>query len=154
MCVCVCVFGGGGVTVCWVLPHHSMQPLAVLVYLPILLLISATLVLRVTLAALLPCPFAPPPGHSGGPGFESPRPTEASGWLKVASSSFRIVLMDQRGTGRSSPITTNSLAQRGTPEQQAHYLSFFRWVDKDNIAMVCVFGWGCQQERYSMLQAC
>jgi pimeloyl-ACP methyl ester carboxylesterase len=63
---------------------------------------------------------------TGGPGFESPRPTEASGWLKCALGSFRVVLMDQRGTGRSSPVTTNTLAQRGTPQQQALYLSFFR----------------------------
>lgn len=62
----------------------------------------------------------------GGPGFESPRPSEASGWLKAALGSFRLVLMDQRGTGRSSVITTANLAQRGTPEQQAQYLSFFR----------------------------
>jgi hypothetical protein len=34
--------------------------------------------------------------------------------------------MDQRGTGRSSAITTANLASRGTPEQQAEYLSFFR----------------------------
>lgn len=62
----------------------------------------------------------------GGPGFESPRPTEASGWLKCALGSFRVVLMDQRGTGRSSPITTNTLAAVGAPDKQAHYLSFFR----------------------------
>jgi pimeloyl-ACP methyl ester carboxylesterase len=62
----------------------------------------------------------------GGPGFESPRPSEASGWLKSAVGSFRVVLMDQRGTGRSSAITTANLAGRGTPEQQAEYLSFFR----------------------------
>lgn len=72
-----------------------------------------------------PCP---PPPPAGGPGFESPRPTEASGWLKCALGSFRVVLMDQRGTGRSSPITTNNLAAVGSPAQQAHYLSFFRWV--------------------------
>ena len=64
----------------------------------------------------------------GGPGFESPRPTECSGWLKTALTSFRVVLMDQRGTGRSSQITVKNLAKIGTPEAQAEYLSFFRWV--------------------------
>ena len=40
----------------------------------------------------------------GGPGFEAPRPTEASSWLKAAiHHGFRVVLLDQRGTGRSSP---------------------------------------------------
>ncbi len=63
---------------------------------------------------------------SGGPGFESPRPTEAIGWLKQATTRFRVVLMDQRGTGRSSPITTTNLAARGCPQEQADYLAMFR----------------------------
>lgn len=63
---------------------------------------------------------------AGGPGFESPRPTEASGWLKAATNNFRIVLMDQRGTGRSQPVTTTNLKRQGSAEQQAKYLSFFR----------------------------
>lgn len=31
----------------------------------------------------------------GGPGFESPRPTEASGWIKKACEDHHIVLLDQ-----------------------------------------------------------
>ena len=31
----------------------------------------------------------------GGPGFESPRPTEASGWIGKASEEYRVILMDQ-----------------------------------------------------------
>ena len=31
----------------------------------------------------------------GGPGFESPRPTEASGWLKKACEEHRVILLDQ-----------------------------------------------------------
>lgn len=31
----------------------------------------------------------------GGPGFECPRPTEASGWIQKACEEFRVVLMDQ-----------------------------------------------------------
>lgn len=62
----------------------------------------------------------------GGPGFECARPVEASGWVKVALNSFRVVLMDQRGTGLSTPVTTSNLSKRGTPEQQAEYLSCFR----------------------------
>ncbi|KAK9800746.1 hypothetical protein WJX73_004303 [Symbiochloris irregularis] len=62
----------------------------------------------------------------GGPGFESPRVTEASAWIKAAAMHFRIVLMDQRGTGLSSAITANSLALQGTAHQQAAYLGCFR----------------------------
>jgi hypothetical protein len=31
----------------------------------------------------------------GGPGFESPRPSEAGGWLKRACKEFRVFLLDQ-----------------------------------------------------------
>ncbi len=63
---------------------------------------------------------------AGGPGFESPRPTESSGWIKAAVANFRLILLDQRGTGRSSGITTTNLCKGRTPEQQAQYLSYFR----------------------------
>ncbi|KAK9837535.1 hypothetical protein WJX84_012436 [Apatococcus fuscideae] len=62
----------------------------------------------------------------GGPGFEAPRPTEASGWLRAAINSFKIVLLDQRGTGRSTPVTAASLARIGNSEEQAAYLQHFR----------------------------
>ncbi|MCL7037189.1 hypothetical protein MKW94_021578, partial [Papaver nudicaule] len=31
----------------------------------------------------------------GGPGFESPRPNEASGWIKKACEEYRVILLDQ-----------------------------------------------------------
>src|SRR5919197_4878562 len=43
----------------------------------------------------------------GGPGFEAPRPTgkpRAPGWLDRALRDHRVLLLDQRGTGRSTPI--------------------------------------------------
>lgn len=62
----------------------------------------------------------------GGPGFEAPRPTRnssAPGWLDRALQDFRVLMLDQRGTGRSSPIGTLS----GRPaQQQADYLAQFR----------------------------
>lgn len=33
---------------------------------------------------------------------------------------------DQRGTGRSAPVTCNNLSSWGSPEEQAQYLKFFR----------------------------
>ena len=38
----------------------------------------------------------------GGPGFPSPRPNNASGWLGWACQQYRVLLLDQRGTGRST----------------------------------------------------
>ena len=62
----------------------------------------------------------------GGPGFESPRPLETAGWFDKACESFRVLLLDQRGTGRSTPISSRSLAALGDPEAQAAYLAHFR----------------------------
>lgn len=63
---------------------------------------------------------------TGGPGFESPRPAELGGWIACATEKYRVLLLDQRGTGRSTPITTASVLAQGTPEQQAAYLANFR----------------------------
>ena len=62
----------------------------------------------------------------GGPGGKSPRPIDTSGWLGVALERYRVVLLDQRGTGRSSPIDHQVLAGRGDAAEQADYLSHFR----------------------------
>ena len=62
----------------------------------------------------------------GGPGFEAPRPSRLSaspGWLDRALRDFRVLMLDQRGTGRSTPV--GRLPGR-TPAQQADYLTHFR----------------------------
>ncbi len=41
----------------------------------------------------------------GGPGFEATRPTSPpSGWMARALADYRVLLLDQRGTGRSTPV--------------------------------------------------
>lgn len=40
----------------------------------------------------------------GGPGFEAPRPENDDGWLGAATKRFRVLLVDQRGTGNSGAI--------------------------------------------------
>jgi pimeloyl-ACP methyl ester carboxylesterase len=62
----------------------------------------------------------------GGPGSESPRPTRQPtypSWLDRALSDYRVLMLDQRGTGRSSPV--GSLPGM-TPQQQAEHLTHFR----------------------------
>ncbi len=62
----------------------------------------------------------------GGPGFEAARPTrspDGPGWVNRALEDFRVLMLDQRGTGRSSPVGT--LPGR-TPQEQADYLAHFR----------------------------
>jgi len=62
----------------------------------------------------------------GGPGQQSPRPKGRDGWLDRALRDYRVLLLDQRGTGRSSPANRLTLACLGTPEAQAEYLTHFR----------------------------
>ncbi len=62
----------------------------------------------------------------GGPGQEAPRPTRqptSPPWLDRALRDFRVLMVDQRGTGRSRPVG----ALPGlTPAQQADHLALFR----------------------------
>jgi pimeloyl-ACP methyl ester carboxylesterase len=62
----------------------------------------------------------------GGPGNEATRPSatpRGPGWLTRALRDFRVLLLDQRGTGRSSAVgTLPGLA----PAEQAEYLAHFR----------------------------
>ncbi|MAF66709.1 MAG: alpha/beta hydrolase [Planctomycetes bacterium] len=62
----------------------------------------------------------------GGPGFESPRPPSRGGWIGRAVAEYRVLLLDQRGTGRSSRACTQSLARFDSPGDQAEYLTHFR----------------------------
>ncbi|TAG47278.1 MAG: alpha/beta fold hydrolase [Betaproteobacteria bacterium] len=66
----------------------------------------------------------------GGPGSGSPRPSGNSGWLKRALQEFRVLLLDQRGTGLSTPITSQTMQRFATPMAQAQYIQHFR---ADNI---------------------
>ncbi|MFE5591023.1 alpha/beta fold hydrolase [Streptomyces sp. NPDC056549] len=63
----------------------------------------------------------------GGPGGKSPRPSAgAPGWLPHALKTHRVLLLDQRGTGRSSPVTARSAAAFDTPDRLADHLAHFR----------------------------
>jgi len=62
----------------------------------------------------------------GGPGFGAPRPVGRDAWLDRALREFRVLLLDQRGTGRSTPATRQTLARFGDPQSLADYLAHFR----------------------------
>jgi pimeloyl-ACP methyl ester carboxylesterase len=62
----------------------------------------------------------------GGPGRPGPRPNGRDGWLDRALRDYRVLLLDQRGTGRSTPANRLTLARLGTPQAQARYLALFR----------------------------
>ena len=62
----------------------------------------------------------------GGPGAAAPRPMGKDGWLKRALQDYRVLLLDQRGTGRSTPVTAQTLARFESPQAMADYLKHFR----------------------------
>jgi pimeloyl-ACP methyl ester carboxylesterase len=61
----------------------------------------------------------------GGPGSEAPRPLTRKNptWIERALADYRLLLLDQRGTGRSSPVGD---LPGMTPSEQAEYLTHFR----------------------------
>ncbi|PWR12590.1 alpha/beta hydrolase [Micromonospora acroterricola] len=70
----------------------------------------------------------------GGPGGRSPRPVGRDGWLDRALDDYRVLLLDQRGTGRSTPADRRTLPLRGDAAAQARYLAHFR---ADSIVRDC-----------------
>jgi pimeloyl-ACP methyl ester carboxylesterase len=58
----------------------------------------------------------------GGPGGKSPRPGggPGDGWLAYATRTHRVLLLDQRGTGRSTPLTGRTAAGMSDAAVAAH----------------------------------
>ncbi|UFR00732.1 alpha/beta hydrolase [Streptomyces sp. Go40/10] len=71
---------------------------------------------------------------TGGPGFGANRFVGRQSWLDRALQEYRVLLLDQRGTGRSTPATRQTLPLRGGPAAQADYLTHFR---ADSIVRDC-----------------
>ena len=63
----------------------------------------------------------------GGPGGPAPRPHRGSeGWFSRALRTHRVLLLDQRGTGRSTPLTWREASQFGSAKDLARYIGFLR----------------------------
>ncbi|GHC80740.1 alpha/beta fold hydrolase [Streptomyces flavofungini] len=62
----------------------------------------------------------------GGPGFGANRFSGKQAWLGRALRDYRVLLLDQRGTGSSTPANRQTLPLRGGPREQADYLAHFR----------------------------
>ncbi|WP_153505131.1 alpha/beta fold hydrolase [Cumulibacter manganitolerans] len=61
----------------------------------------------------------------GGPGGAAPRPTARGGWLDAALQRYRVLLLDQRGTGRSTPVGPSLVRRRGA-DGAADYVAALR----------------------------
>ncbi|WP_404194520.1 alpha/beta fold hydrolase [Streptomyces tauricus] len=70
----------------------------------------------------------------GGPGFGANRFVGKQAWLGRALEEYRVLLLDQRGTGSSTPANRQTLPLRGGPREQADYLALFR---ADSIVRDC-----------------
>ena len=76
----------------------------------------------------------------GGPGSEATRtpsaPTKDS-WLSRALEEYRVLLLDQRGTGRSTPMTARTV--NGTDAEISDYLRHFRAdsISSRDVSIVC-----------------
>ncbi|CAL9349805.1 Proline iminopeptidase [Streptomyces sp. enrichment culture] len=70
----------------------------------------------------------------GGPGFGANRFIGKPAWLGRALEEYRVLLLDQRGTGASTPANRQTLPLRGGPAQQADHLTRFR---TDSIVLDC-----------------
>ncbi|MEV0151254.1 MULTISPECIES: alpha/beta fold hydrolase [unclassified Nonomuraea] len=62
----------------------------------------------------------------GGPGGKGPRPLNTDGWIGQALKTHRVIVMDQRGTGRSSRIDGRRMSAFVTAEEGADFLACFR----------------------------
>jgi pimeloyl-ACP methyl ester carboxylesterase len=62
----------------------------------------------------------------GGPGSPATRPTGLEPWILRATRDYHLLLLDQRGTGRSTPVLAQTLARLGSAQAQADYLKHFR----------------------------
>jgi pimeloyl-ACP methyl ester carboxylesterase len=62
----------------------------------------------------------------GGPGSPAARPTGLDQWIHRATQDYHLLLIDQRGTGRSTPVMAQTLARLGSSQAQADYLKRFR----------------------------
>lgn len=62
----------------------------------------------------------------GGPGSPAPRPAPIGGWLSWALDHYRVVLLDERGTGLSTALDSATVTDVGDAALQARYLACFR----------------------------
>lgn len=70
----------------------------------------------------------------GGPGFGANRFVGRQAWLGRALDEYRVLLLDQRGTGHSTPLTRQTLPLYGGVAEQAERLTHFR---ADSIVRDC-----------------
>ncbi|KAI8357075.1 Alpha/Beta hydrolase protein [Mortierella sp. GBAus27b] len=87
----------------------------------------------------------------GGPGFQGP--AYNTGWVKMAASKYNVLLLDQRGTGLSTPMTVQMVSQFKTPQEQADYFMQFRAdsIVRDSELIRETLLANCEDKKWSLL---
>ncbi|CAK3968744.1 proline iminopeptidase [Lecanosticta acicola] len=71
---------------------------------------------------------------NGGPGLPCRSPQHYPFTHRVLEAGYRLLFLDQRGTGLSTPVTASTLQMRGYEDVQARYLKLYR---ADSIVRDC-----------------
>ncbi|CAI6339311.1 unnamed protein product [Periconia digitata] len=71
---------------------------------------------------------------AGGPGFGNPEPQNAPLTSMALEQGYQVLYLDHRGTGLSTPVSTNMLKERGGEDAQVDYLRLMR---QDNTVNDC-----------------
>ncbi|PNS21336.1 hypothetical protein CAC42_1115 [Sphaceloma murrayae] len=71
---------------------------------------------------------------NGGPGAPCPSPQNYPFTDMLLERGYELLVLDQRGTGLSTPVTASTLGQRGDVDVQAKHLKLYR---ADNIVRDC-----------------
>ncbi|KAL1633895.1 hypothetical protein SLS58_010884 [Diplodia intermedia] len=90
----------------------------------------------------------------GGPGFGCRSPQDV-GWTQQAlDRGYQVLMLDQRGTGLSSPVSASTLGLRGDEDTQAAYLKSFRADsivrDAEAVRLALTEGWPEEKRKWSV----
>ncbi|EKG10522.1 Alpha/beta hydrolase fold-1 [Macrophomina phaseolina MS6] len=90
----------------------------------------------------------------GGPGFGCRSPQDVAWTHQILDRGYQLLMLDQRGTGLSSPVSASTLGLRGDEELQANYLKSFRADsivrDAEAVRMALTEGWPEEKRKWSV----
>lgn len=91
----------------------------------------------------------------GGPGFGCRSPQDVGWTQQVLDRGYQVLMLDQRGTGLSSPVSASTLGLRGDDDTQANYLKSFRADsivrDAEAVRLALTEGWPEEKRKWSVV---
>ncbi|KAF4304918.1 Alpha/beta hydrolase fold-1 [Botryosphaeria dothidea] len=90
----------------------------------------------------------------GGPGFGCRSPQDVAWTHQILDRGYQLLMLDQRGTGLSSPVSASTLGLRGDEETQVNYLKSFRAdsivKDAEAVRLALTEGWPEEKRKWSV----